>query len=375
MIGFRTYSSNHIDMSITLDDRTGWQIIGFYGFPKKHRRRESWNLINMLASQVEVFPDHSLINLTAGVSDHNPILLKILQQHSQRIPRRFRFENAWLKEVNCDEVIKQSWLPGGTTPIGDKINNCKVVLGEWSSKLNMQFKEEKTRIYEKLKQAQGRSNMDSIVIEEKIKLNIVSEKEDTYWKQRAKAFWLHFGDLNTKYFHAQASSRKKLNTTPLLQSASGELVSSEDDKARSLDVVSRDVVRSCQQWLRQWRLPKNINATFLVLIGKIDKPVNMKDFRPIALCNVLYKILSKVLANRLKSILPLIVSPSQSAFVPGRKITDNIVIAFELIHSMRRKKRGKYGDVVLKLDISKAYDRVDWRFFEFIMRKMGFHAR
>ncbi|XP_071723225.1 uncharacterized protein [Rutidosis leptorrhynchoides] len=179
---------------------------------------------------LRLFPDHSLINLTIGVSNHNPILLKILQQPSQRILRRFLFENAWLKEVDCDEVIKRSWLPGGTIQIGDKINNYNAVLGEWSSKLNMQFKEEKTRIYEKLRQAQGRSDMDSIVNEEKNKMNIVLEKEDTYWKQRAKVFWLQFGDLNTKYFHAQASSRKKLNTIPLLQSASGDLVSSEDDK-------------------------------------------------------------------------------------------------------------------------------------------------
>lgn len=85
----------------------------------------------------------------------------------------------------------------------------------------------------------------------------------------------------------------------------------------------------------------------------------MKDFRPIALCNVLYKILAKVLANRLKMILPGLISESQSAFVPDRSITDNVVVVFEIIHHMRNKSGGQDGELALKLDVSKAYDIVD----------------
>ena len=84
----------------------------------------------------------------------------------------------------------------------------------------------------------------------------------------------------------------------------------------------------------------------------------MRDLRPIALCNVLYKIIAKVLANRLKAFLPVLIDESQSAFVPGRAITDNVLVAFELIHYMKRKSYGKVGDVALKIDISKAYDRI-----------------
>lgn len=85
----------------------------------------------------------------------------------------------------------------------------------------------------------------------------------------------------------------------------------------------------------------------------------MKDLRPIALCNVMYKILSKVLANRLRVVLPHIISENQSAFVKDRCITDNVLVAFEVIHHMNRKKHGMEWEVALKLDISKAYDRVD----------------
>lgn len=101
----------------------------------------------------------------------------------------------------------------------------------------------------------------------------------------------------------------------------------------------------------------------------------MKDLRPIALCNVLYKILSKVLANRLKCILPQIISENQAAFVSRRSINDNVLIAFELIHHMKKSVRGNEGDVALKLDISKAYDRVDWGYLKARMQTMGFCAK
>ena len=106
-----------------------------------------------------------------------------------------------------------------------------------------------------------------------------------------------------------------------------------------------------------------------MLLPKIISPQVLKDFRPISLCNVLYKIISKVLANRLKKILPDIISPSQSAFVPGRLITDNVLLLYELIHYLNSKIKGKWGMAAIKLDMSEAYDRVEWGFLSDIMRK------
>lgn len=82
------------------------------------------------------------------------------------------------------------------------------------------------------------------------------------------------------------------------------------------------------------------------------------------MCNVLYNFFSKVPANHLQKILPALISEEQSAFVPGRSITDNVLVAFELIHYTKRKTNGKVGYVAVKLDISKAYDRVSWVFFK-----------
>lgn len=114
------------------------------------------------------------------------------------------------------------------------------------------------------------------------------------------------------------------------------------------------------------------NDTLVVLIPKVKNPSRIKDLRPISLCNVLYKIVLKVLANRLKLVLPEIISENQSAFVPGRLITDNVLIAYEVSHYLMNKRSGKDGYAAVKADMSKAYDRVEWAFLEAMMCKMGF---
>lgn len=119
-------------------------------------------------------------------------------------------------------------------------------------------------------------------------------------------------------------------------------------------------------------VPVGWNETIVVLISKVLNPSRMKDLRPISLCNVVFKIITKVIARRLKEVLPAIISPSQSAFVLGRLITDNVLIAYETTHFMHQRKGGRDGLAAVKLDMSKAYDRVEWSFLENMMLKMGF---
>ena len=115
-----------------------------------------------------------------------------------------------------------------------------------------------------------------------------------------------------------------------------------------------------------------MSYTHIVLIPKINEPKSVFDYQPISLGNVVSIIVSKVLANWLKQDLPNVISHSQSAFVPNRLNTDNTTVAFEVLHRMRNKRIGKKWQIEIKLDISKAYNRVEWVFLREIMLKLGF---
>lgn len=137
-------------------------------------------------------------------------------------------------------------------------------------------------------------------------------------------------------------------------------------------IVGMDVTRLCQVFFDTGELPVGINRTLVCLIPKVYQPQFMSDLRPISLCNVLFRIISKVMANRLKECLPSLISDKQSAFVEGRLLMDNALVAFEVNHYIKRKTQGMNGVAGLKIDISKAYDRLEWGFLESMLKKFDF---
>jgi hypothetical protein len=139
--------------------------------------------------------------------------------------------------------------------------------------------------------------------------------------------------------------------------------------------IQGEVSDAILHFLNIGQLEPRINCTNIALVPKLKNPANVSDFRPIGLCNVLYKMVSKVLANRLKEVLPSVISSNQSAFIPGRLITDNVLAAYETLHTMHTNMWSKVGFMGIKLDMSKTYDRVEWKFLEVVMEKLGFSQR
>ena len=141
------------------------------------------------------------------------------------------------------------------------------------------------------------------------------------------------------------------------------------------EIVGPLVSKAVMDCLNEREELEVINSTLVTLIPKVKDPKTVGDFRPISLCNVLYKVISKVLINRLKPILPVIIYGTQSAFVPGGLITDNALIVYECLHHLRIMRGGKKCYATMKLDMSKAYDRVEWVFVEKMLGKIGFSER
>lgn len=141
------------------------------------------------------------------------------------------------------------------------------------------------------------------------------------------------------------------------------------------NIIGYDVTEAILPVLNSGHMLRKMNYTHIVLIPRKNDPKQMSDYRPISLGNVVSRILSKVLANRLKLILAKIISDAQSAFVLNRLISDNTTVAYELLHRMRNKRKGKVGQMAVKLDISKAYDQVEWGFLQRIMLKLSLDHR
>ncbi|KAM1398237.1 hypothetical protein ACFX2I_015708 [Malus domestica] len=138
------------------------------------------------------------------------------------------------------------------------------------------------------------------------------------------------------------------------------------------ETVGAVVLGMVKSFFVSGRMLEGVNHTNIVLIPKVTNPRNMGHFRPISLCNVVYKIISKVLTNRLKRVLPKVISPNQSAFVAGRQISDNILVVHELLHFMQHGKEDGVDYMAMKLDMAKAYDRVEWAFLNAMLLQLGF---
>lgn len=135
--------------------------------------------------------------------------------------------------------------------------------------------------------------------------------------------------------------------------------------------TSHAVISAVQHFFKNDHLLSALNHTFIALIPKKSTASKIEHYRPISLCNVTYKIISKILANRLKPFLEKFISPFQMAFVNGRNIHDNIIASHEIMNYLHKKK-GKKGFLAIKVDIAKAFDKVEWNLLLCILENLGF---
>jgi len=135
------------------------------------------------------------------------------------------------------------------------------------------------------------------------------------------------------------------------------------------ETIKADVFRFMDEFFVHGTLPKGCNASFFALIPKVSNPQNLNEYRSISLISSIYKIVSKVLAWRLKEVLPTLIDERQSAFIESRQLLHSTLIANEVIHEAKSRNR---PCLIFKADFEKAYDSVSSDFLLYMLRKMGF---
>ncbi|XP_031131672.1 uncharacterized protein LOC116033057 [Ipomoea triloba] len=388
------------------------------------------------------FNEATVHNIHTLSSDHSAICLDPEARLVNRVRRHFKFEAAWLLDEDCRKVVEQSWGFSSGLAFERKISNCGKDLWRWGGDYFSKFGRKIQKLRGILEQLRGSRRDEDVFRYHQVEgeLRRLLAQEEIFWRQRSKQLWLKEGDLNTKYFHRFASTRRKFNQLLRIQDHAGTwvdgaemneevlryytdifkagmcdanlfntvqsrvttecnvrllrpiehdevkaaLFSMAPDKAPGPDgmtpsfyqnfwsTVGRDLIDFVKSCFENCSLPPGLNDTNVVLTPKKKVPEKVSNLRLIALCNVSYKVLAKVVANRMKVVLDSIISPSQSAFVPDRLISDNIIVAGEIGHYLRRKREGSVGWAALKLDMTKAYDRMEWSFLEGMLLALGF---
>ena len=137
------------------------------------------------------------------------------------------------------------------------------------------------------------------------------------------------------------------------------------------DVVGEDFWKYVMKSFSSGYIDDKIAETLLVLIPKENNPTRLKNFQPISLCNVIFKVITMVLVNRIRPFLDDLIGPFQSNFIPGRGTTDNVILAQEVVHHMHTS-HSKKGMLAFKIDLEKAYPRLDWNFLELTLKEFNF---
>ncbi|XP_047267692.1 uncharacterized protein LOC124898111 [Capsicum annuum] len=160
--------------------------------------------------------------------------------------------------------------------------------------------------------------------------------------------WLKHGDLNTKVFHSSLKARRRANrifTGPVVTREERDMLEKDvevDETKQALwgidGIKRRDLMAAIQEFFRAGKMLKVWNHTLITLVPKSDHAESVTEYRPIACCNTIYTVISKLLTNRLKEVLPNIISDNQSAFVTGRTIVQNILISQDIVRMYNRNQ-------------------------------------
>ncbi|KAL0439868.1 UNVERIFIED_CONTAM: LINE-1 retrotransposable element O protein [Sesamum latifolium] len=372
---------------------------------------------------LESWPNTSYVSLNARTSDHSPLVLR--GDTPGQAVSMFRFDNYLAHSAEFIPSVRRIWQHriGGTTmfAVTRKLKALKPVFrAQRQKKGDLSNNVELAASF--LEMAQGllaRDRHSTLLLHLefccKMVLRLASRMEQNMLHQRTKLAWMKDRDQCSRIFFRKVAKRRSskrvfqimrsdgqvLTTQPAVtnefvtyyQTLLGDSRLSPDEikqavfdideiKAPGLDgysagffkaawpVVGGEVTQAILEFFATGRLLKQVNSTLISLIPKVNNPTVVAEFRPISCCNVLYKVITKILVQRMQGILDSLISPSQNAFVPGRSIGDNILLAQELFNGYNQQTLPPR--CALKVDLRKAYDTVEWDFLRSVLTLFRF---
>ncbi|GKV30099.1 hypothetical protein SLEP1_g38957 [Rubroshorea leprosula] len=350
---------NMMDLGFT-GGRFTWVNMQFNGHIIRECLDRVWGNLEWRIS----FPQATVFHLPRVHSDHNPILLYLNPSRLAIGKQPFRLEKFWIDHPEFQSLGQGVWQSSKLST-SQCISNMMSRAESWSKATFGNLFKRKKKILARLegiyKYLSLRHNVFLSCLEKDLALEYadILKFEEDLWFMKSRTNWL------LEEWDSSQLQLSSLAHPPTMDEIWRALNSMKPFKAPGSDGVHPffyqklwEHTRSkvCIDILQAFStstVPLGWNNCLLVLIPKVENPESITQFRPIGLCNTSYKIISKLLVNRIKPLLDTIISPCQASFIPGRKGTDNVIILQELIHSFN-KKTGCTGDMIIKIDLEKA---------------------
>ncbi|XP_028551169.1 uncharacterized protein LOC114579732 [Dendrobium catenatum] len=339
-------------------------------------------LDRMLENSISVNYNQHLVvkHLPRIASDHCPMLLKISDYSSKGL-KSFKFEDVWASYPASYAVVKNAWkrMDSGTAAeiLNYKLKRSIKALFFWSKAKLKDLDYLKNLLKDKILKLQIKEAEDGGLFQEeyvllKFKINELNATLaclNTWWRQRSKVKWIGEGDQNSKFFHSMASARKNINFIHCIKDSNGIIMEEQKQIEDVLIQFFKEKWRDLNCFLEGWpevhQFLEEEDKRFLnnnFMIDEIKKAISETS----RFTSPVYKIASKVILNRMKAIIPNIISVEQATFVKGRSPQDHVLIAQELFHKFRISNASK-GLVSIKLDIEQLMILWDGQLFKSLL--------
>ncbi|KAK1587186.1 hypothetical protein Q3G72_010418 [Acer saccharum] len=321
--------------------------------------------------------------LSRKYSDHCPMVVYTDTPFSSYGPSPFRFLNMWCSHDSFLSCVKDAWIrndsASGLLKLAIRLKRTKVALRAWNKNVfgrvgeNIQALEERMELLENQLQSGFSEEVEADYLTTKLEIqNFLSESSEVEACDISGLIQRQLSNDDNDFLCSiptEEEVKRAVFSIPMDSSPGPDGFGSEFYMS-CWDIVKDDVMDAAVDFFQGTPLSRFYSSSFIVLIPKVDNPASFDKFRPISLCSVAYKIFSKIIVFRLTDLVEKLVSHEQGAFIPGRSIFENITLAQEMVHSLHKKMIG--GNVMVKLDMAKAYDRVNWSFLLEVLKAFGF---